>query len=53
MFSTVNILRSDLDKMEHFYLRWGEVRRSCQDGVGVAGARWRFEGVTKLCVCVI
>ena len=51
MFSTVNILRSVLDKMEHFYFGWGEVAGSCQDGVGVADARWRLvAGLTKICV---
>ncbi len=50
MFSTVNILRSVLDKMEHFHFGWEGVRRSCQDGVGVADTRWRLIGVIKICV---
>ena len=50
MFNTVNILRSVLHKIKHFYFSWGEVVGSCQDGAGVADARWRLIGVTKRCV---
>ena len=50
MFSAVDILRSVLDKIKHFHLRWGEVHRSCQDGGGVADARWSLVGVIEICV---
>ena len=50
MFNTVNILRSFLDKIKHFYFSWGKVVTSCQDGAGAADARWRLVGVTKTCV---